>query len=108
MVGARHASPRIVEQRRHKGDACIAPTVDDFEIAEGQKMYRFAKTLDTDGALCISACYAQRNCCLAGAHACAGVLSVGAEVGAVEAVALSVRSAGEAVDAVSQTVCARE
>jgi len=36
FVGARHASPGIVEQRLHKGDACIAPTVADFQIAEMQ------------------------------------------------------------------------
>jgi len=36
LVGARHASPRTVEQRLHKGDACIAPTVADFQIAEMQ------------------------------------------------------------------------
>ena len=32
LVGARHASPAIVEQRLDQGDACIAPTVHDSEL----------------------------------------------------------------------------
>jgi len=37
LVGARHASPGIVEQRLHKRDAYTASAVADFQIAEMQE-----------------------------------------------------------------------